>query len=115
MITKKLIIIFLLIIALIIILIVKHKNKKVEIENFILNLDIQEENDYDNIVSTYYNNNIDYVPIINKFGIIETNNVNLQQYINSSNTLFIYQAFSSLIMSARLRRSLNFPFIFSSN
>jgi hypothetical protein len=88
MITKKLIIIFLLIIALIIILIKKHKNKKVEIEHFILNLDIQEENDYDNIVSTYYNNNNIHVPIINTFGIVETNNIDIQKDINSSNITF---------------------------
>lgn len=75
-----------LIIALIIILIVKHKNKKVEIEHYKINLDIQEENDYNNIIKSYYNNNIEYVPIINKFGIIETNNINIQKDIYSSNT-----------------------------
>ncbi len=79
MITKKLIIIFLLIIAIIIILIIKNKSKKVEIEQFILDLNIEEENDYNNVISRYYYNNIDYVPIINRFGILETNNIDIQK------------------------------------
>ncbi len=95
MITKKIIIIFLLIIALIIILIIKHKNtnintntnNKVEIliENFKLNLDIEEENDYENLINKYYNNNMEYTPIINNFGIIETNNIDIQNNLNLEN------------------------------
>jgi hypothetical protein len=91
MITKKLVIIFLLIIAIIIILLIKHNQKNTDsnmfnIEHFNLYLTVQEENEYNNIVTTYYDNNTDYTSnIINKFGIINTKDINIQEDLNLTN------------------------------
>lgn len=88
MITKKLIIIFLLIIALIIILIIKHnrnkKNKIYDIEHFILDLNVQQENALDTIVTKYYNHDAIYdTNIINNFGLLNTSTVDITKDLNN--------------------------------